>query len=55
MSGYGARDKNDRSALPAKTADKLRALVKALAKIQAEAEYEASKTQASLPPKDSSS
>jgi len=43
------------SALPAETADKMRALVRTLAKMAAEADYEASKTQISHLPKGSSS
>lgn len=55
MAVHGARDRNDQRALPAETADKLRALVRALAKIAAEADYEASKAQTSHHPKGSSS
>lgn len=55
MAGHVARDKDNQSALPAETAEKLRLLVRALAKIRAEADYKASKAQASPPPKGSSS
>lgn len=50
-----AKMQADRAPLSPEAAEKLRALVRALAKLAAEADYEASKTRTSSPPKGSSS